>query len=44
MVAWKDGFCFNVPGATVNPTCFKPAIILVGCDIPDCRKVGGFLG
>ena len=44
MVAWKDGFCFNVPGATVNPTCFKPAIILVGCDIPACRKVGGFLG
>ena len=44
MVAWKDGFYFNFPDATVNPTRFKLAVILVGCDIPACRKLGGFLG
>lgn len=33
MVAWKDGFYLNVPGTTVNPTRFKLAVILAGCDI-----------
>ena len=40
MVAWKDGFYFNVPDATVNPTRFKVAVNLVACDIPACQKLG----
>ena len=44
MVAWKDGFYLNVPGTTVNPTRFKLAVILAGCDIPPCPKLGAFIG
>ena len=44
MIAWKDGFYFNVSHATVNPTRFKLAVIFVGCDIPACRKLRVFLG
>ena len=44
MVAYKDGFYFDVPDATVNPTSFRLAVILVGCDMPACKKLGGLLG
>lgn len=43
-VAWNEGFCFNVPSADTNPTKVKLALICVGCDIPACRKLCGFLG
>ena len=44
MVAYKDGFYFDDPDATVNPTSFRLAVILVGCDMPACKKLGGLLG
>ena len=44
MVSRKGGCYFNIANATVNPTRLKVAVILVGCDIPACRKLGGFLG
>ena len=43
-IAWHRGFSYNVPHSTHNPITIRLALILVGCDIPACRKLCGFLG
>lgn len=43
-IAWDRGLSFNLPYETLNPVIIRLALILVGCDIPACRKLCGFLG
>ena len=44
LTGWNEGFCFNIPNAPTNPSIVRVALICVGCDIPACRKLCGFLG
>ena len=44
ITAWHQGFNYNVSFSTHNPVNIHLAMILVGCDIPACRKLCGFLG
>eukprot|EP00112_Aurelia_sp_Birch-Aquarium-sp1_P011448 Seg2408.2 transcript_id=Seg2408.2/GoldUCD/mRNA.D3Y31 product="hypothetical protein" protein_id=Seg2408.2/GoldUCD/D3Y31 len=42
--AWKDGFMLPSHGSAGRLNLFKVALMCVGCDIPACRKLCGFLG
>ena len=40
--AWVNGFCLH-SSASGNIESFHLALLCVGCDIPACRKICGFL-
>ena len=42
--AWERGFDYHLPQMDPNPVKIKLALIMVGCDIPACTKLCGFLG
>lgn len=43
-VAWEQGFQIKSYESPRTAKMFKLALLLVGCDIPACRKLCGFLG
>ena len=41
---WSDGFLINSSSSPNSQVICKVALLCVGCDIPACRKLCGFLG
>ena len=41
---WNDGFTVSSHGTESTQIIYKIALLCVGCDIPACRKLSGFLG